>query len=201
MIAYLKGKLLFISPDSVILAVQGVGYEVFLPTRILSQLEQGQDVELFTHTVVREDVLDLYGFLSWQERSTFATLLSIPKIGPKLGLAILNKFTPEDLAQIVFREDVSRLASVPGIGAKTAKKIFLDLKDKLKISNVEDRFASIESGDKGSILTDTLEALKGLGYTEEEVLPLIKEVLAQDESLDVSLLIREVLKKKANLKT
>jgi len=196
MIAYLKGKIFLTTLESVIIETAGgVGYEVFCLKRSLASLEKGQEVEVFVYTLVREDALDLYGFLSWEERKTFALLLSIPKVGPKLALAILDVFTPQDLADVVVKEDVSLLATVPGIGPKSAKKIFLDLKDKLKLGEEDISLSSSE--DASTLVSDTLEALKGLGYRKEEVLPLIKELIAQEKEWDVSLLIREVLKHKA----
>lgn len=197
MIAYLKGKVFLVTLESVLIeTLSGVGYEVFFLKRSLTHLEKGQEIEVFVYTLVREDALDLYGFLSWEERKTFALLLSIPKVGPKLALAILDMFTPEELADLVVKEEVSLLANVPGIGLKSAKKIFLDLKDKLKLKE-EEISITLTKDNSSTLIQDALEGLKSLGYRKEEVLPLIKELVSVEKDWDVSLLIREVLKNKA----
>ncbi|MDQ7032315.1 MAG: Holliday junction branch migration protein RuvA [Desulfonauticus sp.] len=193
MIAYLKGQILFFTEHGLVLTTAaGVGYEVFLPARLSSQLQTGQEVELYTYTVVREDVLDLYGFLSWAQRNTFSVLLTIPKVGPKLALAILDVFGPDKLQQIVTQEDASLLATVPGIGTKTAKKILLDLKDKLKIPSSSE----VKNTGNNSVVQDALEALKNLGYASAEVEPLLTEIIQKEPECDVSMLIREVLRQK-----
>lgn len=194
MIAYLEGKVLQIEKERAIIQTGwGLGYELFLTNNLLSGLAPGQEVKIFVYTVVREDLLALYGFSSWEEREIFAVLLTIPKIGPKIGLAILNFFNPEKLEQIVAQEDVSLLAQVPGIGPKTAKKILLDLKDKIKLTS------AWKPSQENSVFADALEGLKGLGYNEKEVASLLKEILTQEPELDVASLIREVLKQKAKL--
>jgi len=194
-IAYLEGKVIRLEKERAIVQTQwGLGYELFLASGLISELALGQDVKFFIYTVVREDLLALYGFSSWEEREIFAILLTIPKIGPKIGLAILDFFTPEKLEQIVAQEDVSSLAQVPGIGPKTAKKILLDLKDKIRLNS-----SRTSSNQEGSVFADALEGLKGLGYSEKEVGGLLKEILAREPGLDLASLIRKVLKQKAKL--
>jgi Holliday junction DNA helicase RuvA len=199
MIAYLRGKLIFKGQKSCLIATAGgVGYEVFLSGRGMQDLpESGQELEIYIYTVVREDTLDLYGFFTWEERETFSVLLGIPKLGPKLALAVLNCFTPAQLSQLVAREDEKALVTVPGIGLKSARRILLDLKDKLKFIPPTPEYEHKDQGQSSTVYDDVLAALLALGYTQAEVTPIINQVLEKEPDLDVSSAIRLVLKEKA----
>ncbi|WP_457571867.1 Holliday junction branch migration protein RuvA [Desulfovulcanus sp.] len=200
MIAYLKGKLIFKGEKSCLITTAGgVGYEVFLSGRGMQELpDTGQELEVYIYTVVREDTLDLYGFFTREERETFSTLLSIPKLGPKLALAVLNCFSPPQLSQLVAREDEKALTAVPGIGAKSARRILLDLKDKLQliptVATTKPRITS-----SASVFDDAVAALVSLGYSAQEVTPVVAEILEQESDLDVAATIRQALKKMSKL--
>ena len=130
MIAHLKGRLLHKSPVSLVVDVQGVGYEVFIPLTAYYQLpECGATIALFIHTHLREESLKLFGFLNAEEKQMFELLIRISKVGPKIALAILSGMTAQDLTQAVFNNDISTLNTIPGVGRKTAERLALELKD------------------------------------------------------------------------
>lgn len=204
MIAYLAGTLLDFSEKSVIIATPGgVGYEVTCPASVIGQMPgKGQKVELFIHTVVAEKAIDLYGFLSLDEREVFRTLISIDKLGPKKAVAILSSFTPDHLREIAFREDDRTLSTVPGIGPKSAKQILWHLKDKVDglgsatgVSNAE-----APSGKAGREYLDALAGLKNLGYAEGEARPRLKAIFESEPDLDAAGALRTALKQIASSK-
>jgi Holliday junction DNA helicase RuvA len=197
MIAYLQGELL--SADErglVLLTPGGVGYEVAAPTSVIARLPgRGGEVQLFVHTQVAEKAIDLFGFLTADDLDLFRTLISIDKLGPKKALAILSMFDADHLREIAFREDVDTLSTVPGIGPKSAKQILWNLKDKVdKLKSVTAKAGSAPQGPQGEYL-DTLAGLKGLGYSEDEIRPMIIETFDEEPDLDAAGAIRAVLKK------
>jgi len=166
MIAFLRGRVVDKQPNRVIVDIQGVGYDVHVPLSTYYEIgEEGSDVALRVHTHVREDALQLYGFLTDLERQLFERLIGISGIGPKLAVAVLSGMDPRDLVTSVQRADVARLTGIPGVGKKTAERIILELKDRLA------HLAAPAASDTGSILsepdrlrTDLLSALQNLGY-------------------------------------
>ena len=198
MIGYLKGTVLSATEKGVVLLTPGgVGYEVAAPTSVIARLPgRGGEVELFVHTQVAEKAIDLFGFTESDDLDLFRTLISIDKLGPKKAMAILSMFDAEHLREIAFREDVDTLATVPGIGPKSAKQILWHLKDKVnKLTPTTGRISSAKvQGPQGEYL-DTLAGLKGLGYAEDEIRPMIMEVFEAEPDLDAAGAIRAVLKK------
>ena len=199
MIEYLKGTLLAADDKRLVLLTPGgVGYGVAAPTSVLAKLPaRGAGVELFVHTQVAEKAIDLFGFLTADDLDLFRTLISIDKLGPKKAIAILSLYDAVHLREIAFREDADMLARVPGIGPKSAKQILWHLKDKvdaLGASAAVARQAETPQGPHSEYL-DTLAGLKGLGYAEDEVRPLIIEVFDAEPDLDAAGAIRAVLKK------
>jgi len=200
MIGYLQGKVLSATDKGlVVLTPGGVGYEVAAPTSVLAKVPgRGGDIEMYIHTQVAEKAIDLFGFLEADDLELFRTLISIDKLGPKKALAILSMFDAEHLREIAFREDVTMLSTVPGIGPKSAKQILWHLKDKVKkLSPTIGKSASAASapqGPQGEYL-DTLAGLKGLGYAEDEIRPMILETFEAEPDLDAAGAIRAVLKK------
>jgi holliday junction DNA helicase RuvA len=166
MIAFLRGRILEKQPNRVIVDVNGVGYEVVIPLSTYYEVgDEGGDVALRVHTHVREDALQLYGFISELERQVFERLISISGIGPKLALAVLSGVDSRDLVVAVQRGDVARLTAIPGIGKKTAERIVLELRDRLSQLAVPVAAAP----DATSIVSerlraDLLSALQNLGY-------------------------------------
>ncbi|MGE4470647.1 MAG: Holliday junction branch migration protein RuvA [Desulfovibrio sp.] len=200
MIAYLKG--IVVEKDDTgltLLTAGGVGYHVAAPTSVLAALPApGGEAELHVHTNVAEKAIDLYGFLEAEERRLFRTLISIDKLGPKKALAILSHFDPERLREIAYREDDKALATVPGIGPKSAKQILWFLKDKMAgMAEFKARVAAPE-GVAGSEFMDALAGLANLGYSEEESRPLLKEIFESEPDLDAAGAIRQTLRRIAS---
>ena len=157
MIAHLRGKLAQKDSARVVVDVNGVGYEIFVPLTTYTALPAtGSDVSIDIHTHVREDIIALYGFSTRRERTIFEKLMTISGIGPKLAVTILSGGSVEDLVTAIKRSDLPRLTAIPGVGKKTAERIVLELKDKLQ------EFA--EAPAKSSIEMDVLSALENLGY-------------------------------------
>lgn len=194
MIDYVEGPVEYIESDSVVIGTQGMGYRVFCPNPYIYKLKEIRRV--FTHYHVREDVTHLYGFVTREERQLFRKLLDVSGIGPKGALAILAAATPVQIASAVQREDVQFLTKFPGIGKKTAGRIVLDLKDKLKGFTTgtigeesdfeqEGLFAAL-SQELSSSHAEAREALKSLGYSDgevEKVMGKLKGEMASTEEL------------------
>jgi len=188
MIAYLKGNLIYksslIKKDNyLIIDVNGVGYKVFVLDKILVSTKLQDELELYIYTQVAETALDLYGFSSMEELNFFELLISISGIGPKSAMDILRKAKVEDLTKAVQTGNDDILSKVSGLGAKTAQKIVLGLKDKL--GSME-----LSSGQWDAHFGDAFEALLGLGYQSAQ----IKEALAECKSEDVGERVKEALK-------
>jgi Holliday junction DNA helicase RuvA len=156
-IAHLRGKLALKDPARVVVDVNGVGYEVFVPLTTYTALpDTGSDVSIDIHTHVREDLIALYGFSTRRERMIFEKLMTISGIGPKLAVTILSGGSVEDLVGAIKRSDLARLTTIPGVGKKTAERIILELKDKLQ--------DFVEGPAKSGVEADVLSALENLGY-------------------------------------
>jgi Holliday junction DNA helicase RuvA len=165
MIAFLRGTILDKQPNLIVIDVHGVGYEVHVPLSTYYEIgDIGVDVALKIYTHVRDDALQLYGFLTSLEQQLFERLIGISGIGPKLAVAILSGIEPRELVTAVQRANVARLTGVPGIGRKTAERIVLELKDRLTHVTVPDvdRAATVASDDR--LRDDLLSALQNLGY-------------------------------------
>ncbi|BBD06962.1 Holliday junction branch migration protein RuvA [Desulfovibrio ferrophilus] len=199
MIAFLAGTVAARTQGGcVVLTSGGVGYEVGMTLAAAASLPKvGGEVELFVQTIVREDAIELYGFTTWDERMLFATLLSINKLGPKTALAILAVFTPDDLRRLVLTDDYTRLIQVPGIGKKSAQRIFLDLKFKLEGQGASGPAPSLPSLDGSAVnaFRDALAGLTNLGYDEGESRKVLEEVFTDQADLDVGSALREALKR------
>ena len=157
MIAHLRGRLIEKEPARVVIDTNGVGYEVFVPLSTFTALpDTGTEVSLDIHTHVREDIIALYGFSSRQERRVFERLITISGIGPRLAVTILSGGSIEGLVGAIRKGDLARLTAIPGVGKKTAERIVIELRDKLK------DFA--EGPAKSTVEMDVLSALENLGY-------------------------------------
>lgn len=164
MIAQLRGRLLDKQPNRIIVDVNGVGYDLFVPLSTFYSLgEDGDEVTLRTHTHVREDALALYGFATKLEQDLFERLIGISGIGPKLALAVLSGLEPAELMRAIERGDVAQLTAIPGVGKKTAERIVLELKDRLPRA-IPAAAAAGHAPDPLSIRDDVLSALLNLGY-------------------------------------
>ena len=167
MIGRLSGKLAAKHPPQVLVDVAGVAYEVDVPMSTFYALPAtGETVSLFTHLIVREDAHNLYGFASAEERTAFRQLIRISGVGARTALSVLSGLSVNDLAQAVATQDAARLTKVPGIGKKTAERLLLELKGKLG-----DVLPGMTSGGTSSnAVSDVLNALLSLGYSEKEAL-------------------------------
>jgi Holliday junction DNA helicase RuvA len=165
MIAFLRGRVFEKHPNKVIVDVQGVGYEVFVPLSTYYELgDAGADAALRVHMHVREDALQLYGFLTELERQLFERLIAISGIGPKLAIAVLSGMDSRELVTTVQRGDVARLTGIPGVGKKTAERMVLELRDKMPQLVVPAAAAAAAASPADRLRTDVLSALHNLGY-------------------------------------
>ena len=165
MIEGLRGTVARLEPGAVVLDVNGVLYRVHVPAGMTQggALETGQHLDLEIHMIVREDSMTLYGFESVPEVEWFRVLIGLNGVGPKVALAMMSRFSAEEMAGIVHREDVTLLATVPGVGRKTASRILLDLRGK-----VPEVASTPLSGQVRMQDDDLIEALEGLGYSRME---------------------------------
>ena len=166
MIAQIRGRILEKHPNRVIVDVNGVGYDVFVPLSTFYVLgDAGTEMTLRTHTHVREDALALYGFATLVEQQLFERLIGVSGIGPRVALAVLSGIEPVELIRAIERGDIARLAAIPGVGKKTSERIVLELKDRLPRPQVA---AVASGGDSPSgapeLRDDLLSALLNLGY-------------------------------------
>lgn len=195
MIGSLRGVLQERLEDGqVLVEVAGVGYRVTVtPTTSVSVGEVGQEIFLHIHHHFRESDQTLFGFLSRQERRCFETLLSAHGVGPSLALAVLGVHGPNELVRLIAEEDVSSLCLVPGIGKKTASRLLIELKDSLDISAELDAVNTGTGADRRSVMVEVQEALGGLGYSLEEIRPVLADLAGDDPSV----LLREALQRLA----
>ncbi|WZL83101.1 Holliday junction branch migration protein RuvA [Vallitaleaceae bacterium 9-2] len=186
MISYIHGILVAKREDSVIIECQHIGYEIFVPLSVISQLPSiGSEVKMHTELYVREDVLRLYGFISDDDIDVFRKLISVSGIGPKGALGILSTLTPDDLRLAIMTDDSKRISQAKGIGKKTAEKLIIELKDKLKVVDLEVLSASTEQTLHSTYIDEALMGLTGLGYTETEALHAIKHAQHADSTSEL----------------
>lgn len=179
MIATLRGEIAQIEETALILEVGGVGLRVFAPAPLRTKLKVGEIAFLFTHLVVREDALTLYGFESQTDRDLFNMLLGVDGVGPKVALSVLSSMTLDAIQRAVFSDEAELLSRVPGVGKKTAQKMALHLKDKLKPLDALRQFAAMSDAD-----SEVLAALTSLGYSVVEAQAAI-QAIPKDASKEV----------------
>ena len=191
MIASLRGRVLEKQPHRVLVDVNGVGYEVFIPLSTFYDVgDEGADVSLRIHTHVREDALQLFGFITALERQVFERLITVSGIGPKLAIAVLSGLETRDLVAAVQRADIARLTTIPGVGKKTAERIVLELKDRLAaITASAPSEAKPPASEADRVRDDLLSALQNLGYHRPDAERAADAVLhdAPDRSLESAL--------------
>ena len=190
MIAFVKGNLADVESDRVIIDVGGIGYNVFVSSYTIGRLPlEGNVVKLYTYLNVKEDLMQLYGFLTKDELRIFKLLIAVNGIGPKGGLGILSYLTPDDLRFAVMANDVKAISAAPGIGKKTAEKLILELKDQLgTIETTEAVDAERITGNftpSKEMQTEAVQALVALGYGSTEALRAVTNVMTdQEESVE-----------------
>ncbi|MDO4223552.1 MAG: Holliday junction branch migration protein RuvA [Acinetobacter sp.] len=199
MIGFLTGEVIHLEAPTVILNVQGVGYEIDTPLSTFCQLQKGQQASLWTHFVVREDAQNLYGFADAQEKLVFRTLLKVNGVGAKMALGILSTLSVEMLMHTIEHEDLSTLIKVPGVGKKTAERLIIELRDRFK--NLHKTHSDLANHapllSSAALLPDSpsaeaTAALVALGYKPAEAQKAVNAVKADfDNSADM---IRAALK-------
>lgn len=200
MISYIKGELAEVSEEAIVIESNNIGYEIRVPLSVINMVPNiGSDVKVYTYLYVREDALSLYGFLTKDDLNIFKLLITVNGIGPKGALGILSTITPDDLRFAVLSDDSKAIAKAPGIGAKTASKLILELKDKLKL---EDAFehklenANIAQMNQGTLdaKNEAIQALVALGYSNSDALKAVRQVDIT-EDMDVEEILKLSLKK------
>lgn len=181
MISYIRGELVAIEEDKVIVDVNGVGFGIYMPVQSMNCLPAvGEEVKLHTYMNVREDAMQLFGFLTRDDLKVFKLVIGVSGIGPKGGLSILSQLTPDELRFAVMSHDVKAISASPGIGKKTAEKLIIELKDKLSIEDVlehvEDTSVKVQSNANGQVQAEAVQALVALGYGNSEALKAVKKV-------------------------
>ena len=195
MISYIKGILEDMSPGMVVVDNHGIGYQMMVPMRGESFPKIGQEIKIYTHMHVREDDVSLFGFLSKEEKEAFELLIGVNGIGPKVGLSVLSTLSVYELKMAVISEDVKTISKTPGLGPKGAKKLILELKDKLSFEELEEDGVGAEifdtSADSSDSVMITIEGLVSLGYSKSEA------AIAVNKVEDAKDLTQEELLKKA----
>ena len=172
MISYIKGILEDMSPGMVVVDNHGIGYQMMVPMRGESFPKIGQEIKIYTHMHVREDDVSLFGFLSKEEKEAFELLIGVNGIGPKVGLSVLSTLSVYELKMAVISEDVKTISKTPGLGPKGAKKLILELKDKLSFEELEEDGV----GDSSDSVMITIEGLVSLGYSKSEAAIAVNKV-------------------------
>ena len=196
MIGCLIGEVLALEAPTVLLNVNGVGYEIDTPLTTFCQLKKGQNITLWTHLAVREDAQLLYGFLEAQEKTIFRTLLKVNGVGPKMALGILSTLSVELLIHTVEHEDINTLIKVPGVGRKTAERLMIELRDRFKamsheVSSSNSTVTQIQFTGNSAV-AEAEAALQSLGYKPAEAQKLINAV--KGDFTEASDIIRAALK-------
>ena len=180
MISYIKGILEDMSPGMVVVDNHGIGYQMMVPMRGESFPKIGQEIKIYTHMHVREDDVSLFGFLSKEEKEAFELLIGVNGIGPKVGLSVLSTLSVYELKMAVISEDVKTISKTPGLGPKGAKKLILELKDKLSFEELEEDGVVAEifdtSADSSDSVMITIEGLVSLGYSKSEAAIAVNKV-------------------------
>ena len=195
MIYQVSGNLIAKHKDFVVIEVSGIGFKITSTTNTINTIKLEQKILLHTYLHVREDALDLYGFYSTLEREVFLLLIGISGIGPKLAITILSGILPDELKDKIISGDIASLTSIPGVGAKTAKRIIVELKDK---------FTKIEEGSLGfsdklnsKLYDDALNALLSLGYSSQQSKQVLDHIAngKDDNKQNIETIIKTALKR------
>ncbi|MBR1741465.1 MAG: Holliday junction branch migration protein RuvA [Lachnospiraceae bacterium] len=194
MIRFVNGSLAAAGEGEVIIDTGGIGYAVNVPVSLMSELpELGENLKLFTYLAVREDAMQLFGFLSYDDLTMFKMLIAVNGIGPKAALAILGTMSSEDICFAVMAEDAKSLSRAPGIGSKTAKKLILELKDKLDLAGMlEGKHGAVLENEENSfegLVSDAVAALVALGFSKTDASKAVHAVEFTEE-----ITVEEVLK-------
>ncbi|HIW20450.1 MAG TPA: Holliday junction branch migration protein RuvA [Candidatus Dorea intestinavium] len=198
MISYVKGTLAGVYDAKVVVDVGGVGYLIALSNATISNLPSiGEEVKIYTYLNVKDDNIQLFGFLTWDDLEIFKQLISVSGIGPKGGLSILSVLSPDDLRFAILAGDTKAINAAPGIGKKTAEKLIIELRDKIKIEDTlkGDTTSAVDAIEPGSddIKAQSVMALVSLGYGNTEALRAVNKVKIE-ETDSVEDILKQALK-------
>lgn len=193
LISFLEGRVDTVGVNYLVLNTNGIGYQINIPAYNNLSLKNGDKTKIYTYLYLREDRIMFFGFLTKEEENFFELLISTPGVGPKVGLNILSKMTPDDFSKAILQEDLDSITAIAGIGNKLAKKIVLELKE--KISKITFLGAGVEKTFKSENISDAIDALKVLGYTYKKAKSAVEKTQEKfKQELTVEELVRESLK-------
>lgn len=202
MIAYLKGIVAAVTQTRVVLDVNGVGYQVFISSRDAADMPgRGEEAKIHIYLSVREDAMQLFGFLSEDDLEMYKLLLTVNGIGPKAALGVLSALTADDIRFAVLSDDVKTISKAPGVGSKTAKKLILELKDKLDLEDIyEKKLSHTKEADRasGDAKAEAVQALTALGYSSSDALKAVRNA-GITEDMDTETILKLALKQMAFL--
>ena len=190
MISRVLGTVAQVGVDDVVVVYGGLGFKVFIVPPLASELHKGDEIELYTHLIVREDALTLYGFKTEEERKVFEILMSVTGIGPRIGLAALSVFNPNDLRRAVADQDTATLSRIPGVGKKVASRMLVEVGDKLGLPA---QLPEASAPSAGVVEAEVKAALIGLGWNETKAESVLSEL--GGNGLNASDLLRAALMK------
>ncbi len=191
MISHIQGRLVEKNPTDVVIDCNGVGYFINISLHTFSNLPSGENVKLFTHLIVREDAHILYGFSSVAERELFGLLISVSGVGPSTARTMLSSLVPDQIVDAIATNDLATIQSAKGIGAKTAQRLVLDLKDKiLKVHGL----SSISSGTSNTNKIEALSALETLGFARKQAEKVCDSIVKENPLASVEMIIKLALK-------
>jgi Holliday junction DNA helicase RuvA len=191
MIEYIKGTLQERTPAYVIIEVQGIGYKIHISLTSFSQIPENGEVMFYIHELIREDTHELYGFLNTFEREIFLHLLSVSGVGANTARVMLSSLTATEVREAILLEQVNALKAIKGIGAKTAQRIIVDLKDKLGKLDGAEKIAPVENN---TLREEALSALVTLGFVKNKAEKVVDKVIASEPGAGVEKIIKEALK-------
>ena len=192
MISYIKGVIDTVEHDKVIIENNNMGYNVLMSQSATEVLGQGEEIKIYTYLHVKEDAIQLFGFLSKNELEMFKKLISVSGVGPKGGLAILSALPENNLQMAIISGDEKAISKAQGIGAKTAQRIIIELKDKIDLEEMLE-VSSEDISSENSIQSDAIDALIALGYSKTESFNAVKKI-SVDENMDVEDILKLALK-------
>ncbi len=197
MYAYIKGEIVDITEDNVVLECNNIGYNIKVPFSVVQRLPGiGEDVKIYTYTCVREDAFILYGFLTKDDLSIFKLLITVNGIGPKGALGILSAMSADDLRFAIIAGDAKAISKAPGIGAKSAERIILELKGKIDLEPMltpQEPATSVEGFMNSDAKNEAIEAMIALGYSSSEAVKAVKQ-LTITEDMDSGIILKDALK-------
>src|SRR5690606_25056257 len=191
MITHIQGKLVEKNPTDVVIDCNGVGYVINISLHTYSQIPDNEHLKLYTHLQIKEDAHTLYGFSSLMEREIFRLLISVSGIGANIARTMLSSLTPAQIKEGIAREDVAMIQAIKGIGAKTAQRVIIDLKDKvLKVYGIDEVSVSKDNTNKN----EALSALVVLGFVKKQAERVVDKILVSHPDATVETIIKQALK-------